>query len=496
MRFHPDNASVLAFRLTLLAVGLLCGVAASSQQCSGTAARRTAARFDEIRRDPLVLRSFLYAFPKGADLHNHLAGAVYAESYIDWAADMQLCVDLSTHGFVEPAQDSPSNSRCEPGRQQPATAALGDPALYRQIVDALSMRNHRPTDGSARDHFFDAFGKLRAVARGGVQGSDRIAGQSLAEVARRAALQHVQHLEVIIPPDDSESRELAAGLPWRVPEDFAAFRDGLLKAGLRDALADRRRWIDSAEHVKRTRLGCDAGEDRPGCQLSMRYVAYVQRGMSPAQVFAQMLFAFELATADSRVVAVNPVQPEDEIVALRDYDLHMRMFAFMHRLYPNVGITLHAGELARGQVAPGEIGWHVRRAVETGAGRIGHGADVMYDPHADDLLRDMARRRIAVEINLTTNDYILGLRGPHHPLRHYLDAGVPVVISTDDEGVARTDLTHEYQRAVEEHHVTYAELKQISRNGIDYAFLPDGEKRALKDRLEQALMVFERSFEF
>jgi adenosine deaminase len=118
----------------------------------------------------------------------------------------------------------------------------------------------------------------------------------------------------------------------------------------------------------------------------------------------------------------------------------------------------------------------------------------MYDAKPHDLLRDMARRRIAVEISLSSSDLILGVRGATHPLRQYLRAGVPVVICTDDEGVARSDITNEYQRVVEEHGVSYAELKQMSRNGIEYSFLPTEEKARMKRRLTAAFAAFEAGF--
>jgi len=182
-------------------------------------------------------------------------------------------------------------------------------------------------------------------------------------------------------------------------------------------------------------LGCGTAAPSPGCDVSVRYLALVPRAAPPAQVFTQMVAAFELAAVDPRVVGVNPVQPEDWYVARRDYDLHMRMFAFLRQLHPTVNLSLHAGELAFGQVPPEDLGWHVRRAVEVaGARRIGHGVDVVHDTRLDELLAEMTRRRIAVEINLSSNDFILGVRGPHHPLRTYLRAGVPVVLSTDDEG--------------------------------------------------------------
>ena len=83
-------------------------------------------------------------------------------------------------------------------------------------------------------------------------------------------------------------------------------------------------------------------------------------------------------------------------------------------------MALHAGELALGLVPPETLGLHVRQAIEIGgAERIGHGTDVMYDAHPAALLREMAARRIAVEISLSSSDIILGIRGPRHPIRQY-----------------------------------------------------------------------------
>lgn len=89
---------------------------------------------------------------------------------------------------------------------------------------------------------------------------------------------------------------------------------------------------------------------------------------------------------------------------------------------------------------------------------------------------------------------ILGVRGERHPLREYLRAGVPVVLATDDEGVARSDLTNEYQRAVEEQGSTYMELKQLSRNSIEFSFLGSEEKARARKKLEAAFDTFESKF--
>jgi hypothetical protein len=77
-----------------------------------------------------------------------------------------------------------------------------------------------------------------------------------------------------------------------------------------------------------------------------------------------------------------------------------------------------------------------------------------------------------VEINLTSNDTILDVVGARHPFEAYRRAGVPLALSTDDEGVSRIDLTHEFVRAVKTYGLGYADLKTLVRNSLEYAFLP------------------------
>jgi hypothetical protein len=87
-----------------------------------------------------------------------------------------------------------------------------------------------------------------------------------------------------------------------------------------------------------------------------------------------------------------------------------------------------------------------------------------------------------VEINLTSNDGILGIKGPDHPLPFYRKAGVPVALSTDDEGVSRIDLTHEYVRAAQDFNLSYPDLKQMARTGMEHNFLPGKSLWAEEDR--------------
>src|SRR5213083_4284 len=86
---------------SLLLISTLCyAQAAPKKATSLTPEQRTAKYFESIKHDPVKLRAFLHAFPKGGDLHNHLSGAIYAESYIQWASDSGLCINTTTMALV------------------------------------------------------------------------------------------------------------------------------------------------------------------------------------------------------------------------------------------------------------------------------------------------------------------------------------------------------------------------------------------------------------
>jgi len=126
-----------------------------------------------------------------------------------------------------------------------------------------------------------------------------------------------------------------------------------------------------------------------------------------------------------------------------------------------------------GLVPPEDLAFHIRASVERGhAERIGHGVAVMNEKDPIGLLHEMAERNVLVEIALTSNEMILGVSGDDHPLPIYMKYGVPVALATDDEGVSRSDLTHEYLRAVESYHFSYADLKRFARQSLEHSFLP------------------------
>lgn len=420
---------------------------------------RTERYMQSIRENVPALTAFLDEMPKGGDLHCHLSGGVYAETMIQWAADAKLCVETATLQLVKP----PCN---EAAGNVEASSALGDPLLYRKMIDAWSMRDWKVSGQSGHDHFFDTFGKF------GLAGDDHT-GDMLAEVARRAAHNHEIYQELMFTADDGRVAAIGKQVGWI--EDFKTMRETLLANGLTEAVEAGRKNIDGAEYQRNGDLHCNEAKPDAGCKVTQRYIYQVLRGMPKQVVFAQILAGFEMATRDPRVVGFNLVMPEDYFVPMRDYDLHMRIIDFLKPLYPKVHISLHAGELAPGLVRPSGLTFHIREAVELGhAERVGHGVDVMEEDDAIDLLKEMAKRDVMVEINLTSNDVILGVHGKEHPLATYMKYGVPVALSTDDEGVSRSDMSQEYLRAAVDQGLTYSQLKAMARTSLEHAFISGG----------------------
>jgi adenosine deaminase/adenosine deaminase CECR1 len=438
---------------------------------------RTARRFESIRKDPVALRAFLREMPKGGDLHSHLSGAIYAESYLRWAAEDSLCVDTGTLTIL------PDREPCDATKnQRAAREAHSDPAFYASLIDAFSVRNHHPARVAGERQFFDSFPHFGPLTQ-------KRKGDMLAEVAHRAAAQNILYLELTSSWDRGVAMKAADAVVWT--SDLAVLHQRLLDAGLREA--PRTAQLDAAEARLKEVLRCGTPAADPGCAVTIRHQAESYRAFTPVQVFAMLSWAFLQNEADARFVGVNLVQPEHWHVSVRDYALHMDMIDFLHRQHPKVNITLHAGELALGLVPPEVLGTHIEQALQRGhAQRIGHGTDIAYHPRPAALMEDMRRRQVAVEISLSSSDVILGVRGERHPLRSYLRAGVPVVIATDDEGVSRSDLTNEYLRAALEQGLSYRELKRFSRDSVRFSFLDGGTKATVLSRLDRAFTAFER----
>lgn len=423
-----------------------------------SAARETAMtdRLNRIVNDEASLRLFLQPMPKGGELHIHSWGTAFAETDLAWARDKGFC-----------AAPRPAAHFLPPPCRNPLTRLT--PADRTALIDALTEASATGPVLPRHDHFFATFDTAAPVVTHALP-------EELALLRATEARQNTGYVEFMSSPDAVDAiGERAATLSFSPthPENLRTALTPHLPAALTEASHQIDRWTAEADHLQNCPRTVTSGA-RPltPCAVTVRFLATVTRTGAPARVFGEMLAAFALAHADSRVAGVNILAPEDDPTALADYSLHMQMFRYLATQYPDVRYSLHAGELTRAVVPPEALASHIAEAVAAGASRIGHGTDIASEDHAADTLTAMARRPVAVEINLTSNDVILGVHDAAHPLRLYLRAGVPVTLSTDDPGVLRTDLTQEYVRAVREHHLTWSEIRNITRNSLEFSFLP------------------------
>jgi len=474
----------MKLRVGFLAIVFAAGsVVGTDVRAAGDPAELATARtLAAIRNQPLALEAFLRDMPKGGDLHNHFTGSIYAESYMRWAVEDQMCVVIATHTLASGPCDAAAG-------RPPASAVMQNLTLYNETIDAWSMRNW-PSHINGHLHFFQAFGRFGAIPRA----RD---GDLLAEITSRAAAEHVSYLELMMTPDGGVAARLGreAGWPGGTPgpSEFSQLRQKLLASGWGEVLERAKQRLDAAEARRREVLKCATNTADAGCLVTIRYISQVLRAGPPEEVFAQILAGFELSTNEPRVVGFNLVQPEDDPVAVRDFSLQMSMIDFLRPLYPRAQITLHAGEITNSLVPPEVLRFHIRDSIQRGhATRIGHGVAVMQEDDPYGLLREMATRKILVEIALSSNDLILGVNGVRHPLRTYLQYGVPVALVTDDYGVSRSSHTLEWLKAVQEQALDYLTIKRMVRNSIDYAFVDAPTKARLKQALENSFRQFEQ----
>lgn len=434
--------------------------------CTAARSTGTKAYFEEVKDDPVRLRILLTDMPKGGDIHNHLPGMAYAEDLLHLAAAKNMCLDPQNDYTV-------SDGPCKKG-QTKARDALRNTTHWNGAINAWSTREDRRDSFMwGHDQFFATF------LRFGPANYDM--GYMLAEAARQASAENVHYLELMLSIFPYDLWDLSAMAMVDIQNgDLAAAYASLEKAGLfNKARMDEGRSVLEEGEFRRDRLL----QRGPGSEVHMRYINHAIRVLPPHVVFAQLAYAFALAAEDPRMVGINLVAPEDDPVSMQDYKLHMDMIDFLWKLYrndpakqhlaDNVNIALHAGELTLGLVKPDGLRDHIRLAIEKGhAQRIGHGVDISYETAPYDLLKTMREKNIAIEIQLTSNDVILHVSGDRHPLKLYMREGVPFALGSDDMGVARTDMTREYMRAVQDQGLGYDDLRASARNALEYSFMP------------------------
>ena len=149
----------MQIRRSVLLIFTACVLAAPAMIAQSTAAEaRTEHAFAAAKKAGAPeLYAFLKTFPKGADLHMHLSGAIYAETFLAEAARENLCVDPVAMKLAPAPCKAPDIT---------AAAALADQTLYDKLIDAFSMRSFVPYSAwSGHDQFFATFSRWGALEK-------------------------------------------------------------------------------------------------------------------------------------------------------------------------------------------------------------------------------------------------------------------------------------------------------------------------------------------
>ena len=420
---------------------------------------------EAIKKNPKTLYAFFKAMPKGGELHYHLAGGIYPEILLSLAAQHHYCINPKTYNLSSPHSCDGIN----------AAKLSKNTKLYREVINTWSMNDKAFGKKSDHDQFFSAFLKYMPLVLD-------YPPQLLANIMKRAASQHELYLEIQMLADNADSAKFGKQLQYPMSDSIqlqTLLANKKFQANIQHTITESDRILKTA----RKNLNCDTAPQQPVCKLTVKFQYFILREQPLRQIFAQALNGFIAASKSKNIVGINLVQAEDGLISMRDYKQQMKIFKYLHDVYPQVNIALHAGELVPSTSYSSQPSTHIYDAIFTGhANRIGHGVNIGAEVNAKKILQYMHKIPIPVEINLTSNRKILGVTGKKHPLNQYLAHGVPVVLSTDDEGILRTNLTHEYVEAVHTHHLTYSNIKTINRNALTYSFLPGKSLWAIPEK--------------
>lgn len=452
-----------------------------------TFAQSTSDYLNKIRNNEAKLTAFFQQMPKGGDLHHHYLGSIYAEPLLERAIKNDFYLNTET---MDVSKIKPNN-----GNWVLFSVLNKDGKLkeYQQkILETWSVKDYNgsvPSD----DLFFDSFDKFFPAADGHF-------AEGLLELKKRAIAENVNYIETqlsTIPCDmdvsdlKSFNNQLRDAAKTKDEKKVFELLDELYKT-IQNKNAKSYATDFNANILNKLHQDLKIDDNK----FTMRYQNFVLRFMEPVDLFKNAVIAFISADSSDLVAGVNIVSPEDGAISMQDYWLHMEFFNYCHSKFPNVKYTMHAGELTLGLVQPEELTWHINAAVRTAkANRIGHGVDIASEENAYDLLRYMSKNDIPVEINLVSNEFILKVKENRHPFTLYKQFNVPIIISTDDAGILRTNMTEQYVLLAKRYpEVTYTDIKKYVYNSINYSFIKDKsvKKQLLKD-LDKRFTIFEKT---
>lgn len=412
---------------------------------------------------PQQLHTFLYALPKGGDLHNHLQGAILSE----WMWDSALAQEQ--HGYTYYTKVRINNCReygtDEFGFQRYLLLFTNLGAVnYQKLGDCEKSEYKRLQDLDARE---------KAAWLNSMRLDQPFEGRNEffeAHWARIAELLDNPYLitDILYKNMQAFGKEGMVYLETQLNLDNYVRPDGT------------RIPADEIANLLRARL---SAKDAVATGVTVRFQNALLRFTPTAEARLRQLYETNDKYRDL-FVGINMVGREDN-----DKGYPLRFLPVLRELrhkYPDINLSIHGGEVD-------EPNFHIRDTLLLGAKRIGHGVNLISDP---DTMLLMRNGPYMVEINLVSNlllEYVE--KYSQHPFPEYLRTGIPVALSTDDRGMWDSNLTDEYFVAVKEFNLSWEEMVQLGRNSLKYSFLDEPSKQKLLAEYEKRVQTFAQQFQ-
>lgn len=423
--------------------------------------------FEQCKQNEALLIAVLHQMPKGADLHNHASGAFTSETYIDEAIDKAYYFDRATQGFVI---ESPT------ANYFPARGMVTDFSLLGEALTALTMGNAAASTGeSGHDHFFLAFRRFPKL-------SEEAKKKAFVNLFLHNASQRVYYMELMATPPVFSDKGVD---PTRAATQANEFDDTDELSLLQQAQEIAKKELE--KQIQPNALNVIRHDSAP-VMPEVAYITTVSRDkyedydpnkpfdvQSYRNYFTKMVAKCFSEMKAGKYVGMTILSPEDSWIGRTQFSTQLQVINEVweqhaeENFYANM--NLHGGELTPEYSPLADMQDRISRTITLGhAKRIGHGVSIAWEKKLLNVLQEM-KGKTAVEICLTSNLGILGVKGEQHPFMLYWKAGVPVVLCTDDEGISRSNLTLEYVRAAQWFDLSYGQIKWLSLTSLEHAFV-------------------------
>ena len=296
--------------------------------------------------------------PKGGNIHQHAVGAVYAEKIIQFA--------LHDSCYINPVNYQLYFNQQQALKWKDHSAILINQLLIDQpdkrdsIINYWSVRDYKKYNRDGRSWFFNTFMKIIPACVGNES-------EILTELCRKAKEENILYIETMFGAANVEDSLSVLTHKMEKNNDYDVLKSGFAglyekyeENGLNELAKLYANSLDSFITNAKTN-GIIVRCQIPGSRLRNDHIL----------TFGKLMLAFKAIELTNNLAGVNFAGPEDAANALANYSLHMEMFRFLKEKYPNVNVSLHAGELATGKGAAKDedLKFHIYEAI-TIAGSI------------------------------------------------------------------------------------------------------------------------------